>query len=65
MKQKTIQLILKILAAVLAVLCSFFGVTSLTSCTVTRSSDIQGRAIIVTADTTVINHSGTIKFPRQ
>lgn len=65
MKQKTIQLILKILAAVLAVLCSYFGVTSFTSCTVTRSSDIQGRAVIVTTDTTVINHSGTINFPKK
>lgn len=65
MKQKTIQLILKILAAVLAVLCSFFGVTAYTSCTVTRSTDIQGRAVVVTTDTTVINHTGTINFPRK
>ena len=65
MKQKTIQLILKILSAILAVLCGYFGVTSFTSCTVTRSSDIQVRAVIVTTDTTVINHSGTIKFPKQ
>ena len=65
MKQKTIQLILKILAAILTVLCGYFGVTSFTSCTVTRSSDIQGRAVIVTTDTTVINHSGTINFPKK
>lgn len=65
MKQKTIELNLKILVAILTVLCGFFGVTSFTSCTVTRSSDIQGRAVIVTTDTTVINHSGTVKFPKQ
>lgn len=65
MKKKIIQLILKILAAIVAVLCSYFGVTSFTSCTVTRTSDIQGRAVIVTTDTTVINHSGTIRFPKQ
>lgn len=65
MSNKVIQLILKILAAILAVLCSWFGVTSFTSCTVTRTSDVQGRAVIVTTDTTVIDHSGTIKFPKQ
>ena len=65
MRQKTIQLILKILAAILTVLCGYFGVTSFTSCTVTRSSDIQGRAVIVTTDTTVINHSGSIQFPKK
>ena len=65
MKQKTIELILKILAAIITVLCGYFGVTSFTSCTVTRSSDIKGRAVIVTTDTTVINHSGTINFPKK
>lgn len=65
MKQKTIELILKILVAILTVLCGYFGVTSFTSCTVTRSSDIQGRAVIVTTDTTVINHSGSIKFSKE
>lgn len=64
MSNKVIQLILKILAAILAVLCSWFGVTSFTSCTVTRTSDFQGRAVIVTIDTTVIDHSGTINFPK-
>lgn len=65
MSNKVIQLILKILAAILAVLCSWFGVTSFTSCTVTRTSDVQGRAVIVTTDTTVIDHSGTIKFSKK
>ena len=37
----------------------------MTSCTVTRSSDVDGRAVIVTTDTTVINHSGTFKFPKK
>ena len=62
MKQKTIHLILKILAAVLAVLCSYFGVTFVTSCTVQRSSEAVGRAIIITSDTTIVNHHGSISF---
>lgn len=65
MSNKIIQLILKILAAILAVLCSWFGVTAMSSCTVTRTSDVNGRAVIVTVDTTVINHSGTVEFPRK
>ena len=65
MSNKVIQLILKILAAILAVLCSYFGLSAMSSCTVTRSSDVNGRAVIVTTDTTVINHSGTFKYPKQ
>ena len=65
MSNKVIQLILKILAAILAVLCSWFGVSAMSSCSVTRTSDIDGRAVIVTVDTTIIHHSGTVKFPRH
>lgn len=40
------------------VLC-FFG-----SCKASQSVDAQGRTVIVTTDTTVVNHSGYIKIQK-
>ena len=65
MKKEIIQIILKVLIYALGLVAAYFGVTSFTSCTVVRSSDIQGRAVIVTNDTTVINHSGSVQFPKR
>lgn len=65
MKKEIIKIVLKVLIYALGLIGAYFGVTSMTSCTVHRSSDIQGRAVIVTTDTTVINHSGSIKFPKK
>ena len=65
MKKDIIQIILKVLIYALGLVAAYFGVSSFTSCTISRSSDIQGRAIIVTNDTTIINHSGSIQFPKR
>lgn len=64
-KKTVIQIVLKVLLYAIGLVAAAYGVSAMTACTVTRSSDIQGRAVIVTTDTTVINHSGTIKFPKQ
>ena len=65
MKKEIIKIVIKVLIYALGLIGTYFGVTSMISCTVQRSSDIQGRAVIVTNDTTVINHSGSIKFPKK
>lgn len=61
-KKEIIKIVIKVLIYALGLLGAYFGVSAMTSCTITRTSDIKGRAVIVTTDTTVVNHSGTIKF---
>lgn len=65
MDKGVIKIIIKALIYILGLIASYYGVSSLTSCSVARSSDIEGRAVIVTIDTTVINHTGSFKFPKQ
>lgn len=65
MKKEILKIIVKVLIYALGLVGAYLGVSAVTSCTVQRSSDIDGKAVIVTVDTTVINHSGSIKFPRQ
>ena len=65
MKKEIIKIVIKVLVYALGLIGTYFGVTSMMSCTIQRSSDIQGRAVIVTNDTTVINHSGSIQFPKK
>lgn len=65
MKKEVLKIIVKVLIYALGLVAAYLGVSSVTSCTVTRSSESNGRAVIVTTDTTVINHSGTLRFPKQ
>ena len=65
MKKEIIQIILKVLIYALGLVAAYFGVSSFASCTVSRLSDVKGRAVIVTNDTTIINHSGSIQFPKR
>ena len=65
MKKDIIQIILKVLIYALGLVAAYFGVSSFTSCSVARSSQSSGRAVIVTTDTTIINHSGSFKFTKQ
>lgn len=34
----------------------------LQGCTVSKGTKVQGKATIITTDTTVVNHNGTLKF---
>lgn len=45
----------------LGLIAAYLGVTSLSSCTYSRSSIAEGRATIITVDTTYIQHNGTLK----
>lgn len=56
-----IKTLIYALTAILAVL----GVSAMTSCSASRSVDVNGRAVIVTTDTTFVNHSSVIKFPKM
>lgn len=58
-------ILLKGLIYVCTLVLAVLGVSAVTSCTIQRESLISGKAVIVTNDTTYINHSGTIHFPKK
>lgn len=64
-KKDFIKIIIKVILYAAGLFAAYFGVTAFVSCTVNRSISSQGKATIVTVDTTVINHDGTVKFPKR
>lgn len=61
-KKGIIKIVIKVLLYLLTLIGGYFGVTSLTSCTIQRKAEIKGRAIIVINDTTIVNHDGSLEF---
>lgn len=62
MKKDVFKFIVKVLLYALGLIGSYLGITSLTSCTVHRSSQSFGHARIVITDTTDIVHNGNYYF---
>lgn len=63
-KKIIFKFILKVLLYALTLIASYFGVSSLTSCTAYRSVDAVGCSRIVIVDTTYVSHKGScnLKF---
>lgn len=60
-KKAILVIVLKVVIYALGLIATAFGISSLTSCAFQRSSIVDGRATIVTTDTTYIQHSGYLK----
>lgn len=60
-KKKIIEIVLKVLLYALTLIGSALGISALTSCAFQRSSVVDGRATIITVDTTFVQHSGFLK----
>lgn len=65
MKKEFIVILLKVIAYAIGLLLAYFGASTLVSCTVNRSFDSTGKCMIITTDTTYINHNGFVNFPRK
>ncbi len=61
MEKEILRIIIKVVVSALTLISAYLGVISLASCTYSRSSVAEGRAIVVTVDTTYINHQGMLK----
>lgn len=61
MKKDLLVIIIKVAIYALGLVAAYLGVTSLSSCTFLRSSVAEGRATIITSDTTIISHQGVLK----
>ena len=62
MKQDLIRFIVKVLLYALTLIASYLGVTSLSSCSASRSVESYGRAKVVVTDTTTVEHCGLLNF---
>lgn len=61
MKKEILRIIIKVAIYALGLVAAYLGVNSLSSCTYSRSTIGDGRATIITVDTTYIKHTGILK----
>lgn len=61
MKKDLLVIAVKVAIYALGLVAAYLGVTSLSSCTYSRSTIGEGRATIITTDTTFIQHQGVLK----
>lgn len=61
MKKDLLVIVIKVAIYALGLVAAYFGITSLSSCTYSRSTIGEGRATIITTDTTFIQHQGVLK----
>ena len=61
MNKEIIKIIIKVLIYALGLIATYFGVTSLTSCSTSSSVSSSGVARIVTIDTTFVKHGGFVR----
>ena len=63
-KKIIFKFVIKVLLYALSLIASYFGVSSLMSCTAYRSVDSVGCSRIVVVDTTFVSHKGSynLKF---
>jgi hypothetical protein len=64
MNKEIIKIIIKVLIYALGLIGAFFGVSSMTSCTVQRSFESSGRGTVIISDTTHLVHSGFLFFKK-
>lgn len=63
-KKEKIEVIESTFAVVLWTLICFVVICVFGSCTTSHNVEAKGRTVIVTTDTTVVNHGGYIKFQK-
>ena len=63
-KKDKIEVVESTCAVVLWTVLSFVVLCVFGSCKTSNNVDVQGRTVIVTTDTTVVNHSGYIKIQK-
>lgn len=63
-KKEKIEVIESTCAVVLWMVICFVIISVFGSCTTSQNVEAKGRTVIVTTDTTVVNHGGYIKFQK-
>lgn len=63
-KKEKIEVIESTCAVVVWMAICFVVISVFGSCTTSQNAEAKGRTVIVTTDTTVVNHGGYIKFQK-
>lgn len=63
-KKEKIEVIESTCAVVIWMVICFGVISVFGSCTTSQNVEAKGRTVIVTTDTTVVNHGGYIKFQK-
>lgn len=63
-KKEKIEVIESTFAVVIWTVICFVVISVFGSCTTSQNVEAKGRTVIVTTDTTVVNHGGYIKFQK-
>lgn len=61
-KSKIVEIVLKVVIYACTLALAALGVSAMCSCSASRTVESNGRAVIVTNDTTIVNHNGSIYF---
>lgn len=61
MKNDLIKIIVKYLIGMILAIASYFGISTLTSCSSSHNIQSSGRAYIITTDTTIVKHGGFVR----
>lgn len=62
MNKEFLKLIFKILLYIVTAVAGFFGVSSLASCSAGHDVVVRGRAVVVTTDSTFIDHNRNFDY---
>lgn len=62
MNKELFKLIFKILVYILTAVAGFFGVSTFASCSTNRNVVVRGRAVIVTTDSTFVDHNRNFDY---
>lgn len=63
-KKEKIEVVVSTFVVVLWTVICFVVISVFGSCTTSQNVEAKGRTVIVTTDTTVVNHGGYIKFQK-
>ena len=61
MKKEILKIIIKVLIYALGLICSYLGISALTSCSTSHNVETTGITRIHVTDTTYIKHNGFIR----
>nr|DAL57386.1 MAG TPA_asm: hypothetical protein [Microviridae sp.] len=60
MKKEVIKIIIKVALYALGLIAAYFGVSTMTSCSTSHNVVASGRTTIVSVDTTIVKHDGSV-----
>lgn len=64
-KKDILIIIIKVILYACTLILGVLGVTSLTSCSVSKDTSVVGKATIVTTDTTYVLHNTYLVYPKK